>query len=265
MRSFITCIFFIFICVNSFAQTSLPSGVAIGVGVSATSGLNLLTGYHNKRVESYWARHLGVRADFASSEPLKSAIDSVIEAYMRDGRDIGDGVKVDEGRLDAWHGALLLDYYPFASAWRLTGGYMWGGAMLKSSVFGEVIKAPSQRFYFYLAGDHYYYNGNNFDGSATIDWNYHGPYVGTGFDVGLFYGFALYMDVGVVFTNRPAKLSLDIPQSQLYIYNKTTGVWGPVTIPQLDADIERAEHDANRDLSDFKFYPMVKLGFLYRF
>ena len=83
MRSLFAGIFFIFICVHSFAQTSLPSGVAIGVGVSATSGLNLLTGYHNKQIESYWARHLGVRADFASSDPLKSVIDSVIETYMQ--------------------------------------------------------------------------------------------------------------------------------------------------------------------------------------
>ena len=257
--------FFMVVGGNAFAQTSFPSGLAVGVGVSATSGLNLLTGYHNKHIETYWARHFGVRADFATSDPLKSAIDSVIESYMKDGRDVGDGVKIDEGKLDAWHGALFLDFYPFAGNWRMTGGYVWGGATLKSSVFGEIEQIPSQRFYFYLVGDHYYYNGNNFDGSATIDWNYRGPYIGTGFDVGLFCGFALYMDFGVVFTNRPAKLSLDIPQNQLFIYDKTSEVWEPVSLPQLDEDIERAERDANRDLSDFKFYPMVKLGFLYRF
>ena len=265
MKRFFAGVFFMFIGVNAMAQTSFPSGLAVGVGASMTSGLNLFAGYHNSFFDSYWARRLGVRADFATSDPLKSAIDSAIESYMKEGRDVGDGVKIDEGKLDAWHGALFIDYYPFAGMWRMTGGYMWGGATLNSSVFGEIEQAPSQRFYFYLAGDHYYYNGNNFDGAATINWNYHGPYIGTGFDIDLFCGFALYIDAGVVFTNRPAKLSLDIPQSQLYIYNEDAGVWGPVTIPQLDADIARAERDANRDLSDFKFYPMLKLGFLYRF
>ena len=261
-------IFFLLFCIayrNSFADTSFPHGLQFGTGVSATSGLNVFAGFYNSNYETYLLRHFGVRADFASSDPLKSAIDSALESYMNDGIDVGDGVKIDDGKLDAWHGALLLDFYPFAGAWRITGGYMWGGATLNSSVFGTIEQAPSQRFYFYLAGDHYYYNGNSFNGTATIDWNYHGPYIGTGFDIGLFCGFSLYIDMGVVFTNRPAHLSLDVPQEQLYIYNIAAQTWQPVTILQLEEDIMRATHEANRDLSDFKFYPMVKLGFAYRF
>ena len=249
----------------SYAETSFPHGLQMGGGVSATSGLNIMLGYNNSEFESYWWRRFGVRVDFASTEPLKSAIDSAIDSYMRDGRDIGDGVKIDEGKLDAWHAALLLDYYPFAGAWRLTGGYTWGGATLDSAIFGEIAQAPSQRFYFYLAGDHYYYNGNNFDGVANIDWNYHGPYLGTGFDFDLLCNFSLYIDIGLVFTSRPAKMALDIPQEQLYVYNKLAQTWLPVTIPQLNADVSRATDDANRKLSDFKFYPMIKLGFAYRF
>ena len=56
-----------------------------------------------------------------------------------------------------------------------------------------------------------------------------------------------------------------MPQSQLYIYNIEKKGWLPVTIPKLDADIARATADANRKLSDFRIYPMVKMGFLYRF
>ncbi|MBR5153589.1 MAG: hypothetical protein IKW57_02235 [Alphaproteobacteria bacterium] len=240
-------------------------GVQTGVGVSVTTGLNVVVGYHNTYSDSYWLSHFGTRFDFADMGPLRSAVDSAIDSYMRDGRDVGDGVKIDEGKLDSWHAALLLDYYPFGNAWRLTGGYAWGAAKLDSAIFGTIEQAPSQRFYFYLAGDHYYYNGNNFDGSATMDWNYHGPYLGTGFDIGLGCGFSLFMDFGVVLTNRPARLTLDIPQEQLYVYNKLTATWLPVTIPQLDADIATAQRDANHKLSDLRVYPLLKLGFLYRF
>lgn len=255
----------LFITAPVVAATNFPHGLQLGLGVSATGGLNIAFGYYNSQNSGYIPSHFGVRADFADVAPLKSAIDSAIDSYMRDGREVGDGVKIDNGKLDAWHGSLLLDFYPFAGSWRITGGYTWGAAHLDASIFGEIESAPSQRFYFYLAGDHYYYNGNSFNGSAAIDWNYYGPYLGTGVDINLFCGFSLFVDMGVVFTNRPAKLSLDIPQEQLYIYNTQMATWSPVTIAALDADIARAERDANRKLSDLRVYPMIKLGFAYRF
>ena len=248
-----------------YAGTDFPQGLAFGVGVSALSGLNVMTGYYNKEYESFWLRHFGARIDFATTDPLKSALDSAIESYMDDGVDVGDGVKIDDGKLDAWHGGLLLDFYPFANFWRLSTGYFFGGADLSSAVFGEVATAPDFRFYFYLAGDHYYYNGNDFSGTAKINWRYHGPYLGTGFDIGIFCGFELFVDMGVVFTAKSAKLSLNIPHEQLYIYNKTSGQWSSVTVPALDADVARATDEANQKLSDFMVYPMLKLGFAYRF
>ncbi len=255
----------LFFAFSGGALGNYVDGFQVGVGASLTSGLNISVGYRNSEIVPKWSRYLGVRLDMANTDALKSAIDSLIESYMRDGRDIGDGIKLDDGKLDAWHTGLMLDYYPFRHGWRITGGYVWGEMSLDASIFGEIQRAPSQRFYFYIAGDHYYYNGNAFKGSAEIDWNFHGPYLGTGFDIGIFCGFSVFMDIGVIFTARPAKLTLNIPQEQLYVYNKETGVWGPVTIPQLDADIYAAQRDANRDLSKFKFYPMLKLGIAYRF
>ena len=265
MKKYLTAFVLCVICAPSLANTAFPHGAQVGVGASLTGGMHVGVGYYNSGWDNYWASHFGARVGFASTDPLKSAIDSAIDSIMRDGVDVGDGVKIDKGKLDAWHASVLLDYYPFAGAWRLTGGYAWGGMQLDSDIFGEIAQAPSSRFYFYLAGDHYYYNGNNFGGAATIDWNYHGPYVGTGFEINLFCGFLLFMDFGLVFTSRPAKLALDIPQEQLYVYNTLAQTWLPVPIPQLDADIARATRDANRKLSDFKFYPVVKVGFAYRF
>lgn len=256
---------FLLTSTTAFAATDLLRGLHLGLGVSATSGLNAVLGYYNSDAAGYLMSHFGIRADFASMSPLKSAIDSAIGRYMRDGRSVGDGVKINDGEFDAWHTSVMLDYYPFAGSWRITGGYAWGGAELDASIFGKIATAPSQRYYFYIAGDHYYYNGNLFDGAASIDWNYHGAYFGTGFDINLFCGFGLFADIGLVFANRPAKLSLDIPHQQLYMYDKLSNSWAPVVISTLDRDVARAEEDANRKLSNLRVYPMIKMGFLYQF
>ena len=261
------CVFGVFcvLCLPALADTAFPHGTQVAVGASLTGGIHLSAGYYNSEWSDFWRRHFGMRIGFASTNPLKSAIDSAIDSVMRDGIDVGNGVKIDNGQLDVWHVSMLLDYHPFAGVWRITGGYAWGGMQLDSDIFGKIEQAPSQRFYFYLAGDHYYYNGNDFGGIATIDWNFHGPYLGTGFDWRIGCGFGVFIDFGVVFTSRAPHLSLNIPHEQLYIYSKQTQTWAPVTIPTLDNDVVRATHDANRKLSDFRFYPVVKLGFSYHF
>ena len=138
---------------------------------------------------------------------------------------------------------------------------------LKQKKYDEYSKgvAEYQKFLNVYYEYDYYYNVNNFDGITDIAWRYHGPYLGTGFDFGLFCGFSFFIDLGVVFTNRAAKMSIDIPHEQLYVYDIDTETWSPVTIPRLDSDVAQATHDANRKLSDFKFYPMIKAGFAYRF
>lgn len=259
---------FAFIVVLVFSHGAFASvwnGANIGVGVSVFGGIDAFAGFRDLSGTSWWQRHLGGRIGYASTNPLKSAIDSAIDSMMRDGVDVGDGVRIDNGKLDAWHTMFMLDYYPFGGAWRVSGGYTWGALDLTTDIFGSISGAPSQRFYFYLNGDHYYYNGNDFNGHTYINWDYHGPYIGTGFDIGNLCGFGFFIDVGVVFASHPAQMSIDIPHQQLYIYDSDSDAWSPVTIPALDQDVAQATHDANRKLSDFQVLPMVKIGFLYRF
>lgn len=254
-----------FLCViMARSAHAFPDGIQIGVGVSALGGMNLLMGYKYINDDSLLGK-FGVRFDLADTGPLKSAIDSAIDHIMSDGIDVGNGVKIDDGKLDSSHYALLVDFYPFESGWRLTGGIMWGNLELNAAIKGDIAEIPSERFYFYINGDHYYYNGNRFRGNAAIDWNFYGPYLGTGFDIGLICGFRFFMDIGAVVTNRPAHLSLDIPHEQLYIYDTDTATWSPVTVPKLDSDVATAERDANHKLSDLRVYPIVKLGVSYRF
>ena len=266
MNRALFCGFFLMFPFVVMAEASLPYGIQMGVGVSGTGGLNVFAGYYNNSLLPVWLRYLGIRIDFANSDPIKSVIDSAIEHYMRDGIDVGNGVKIDDGKLDAWHSSVLIDFYPFVGGvWRITGGYSLGNTNLTTAIYGSVEDAPSERFYFNLGGEHYYYNGNDFDGITDITWKYNGPYIGTGFDFDLFCGFSLFADIGVVFTNRAAKMSIDIPHEQLYVYDIATASWSPVTIPRRDADIAQATHDANKKLANLKLYPMIKLGFAYHF
>ena len=261
---FIRYVLIVCVAVCTRVANAFPDGINVGVGASMLGGINVVAGYRYLDDMSLWG-NFGVRFDLSDVAPLKSAIDSAIDHIMRDGVDIGGGVKIDEGKLDSSHYAVLVDFYPFDSGWRLTGGLMWGNMELDASIKGEIAAISSERFYFYINGDQYYYNGNRFQGSVEIDWDFYGPYLGSGFDVGLFCGVRLFMDVGVVVTNRPARLDLDIPHERLYIYDTETATWAPVTIPKLDSDVAAAKYDANRKLSDFRVYPVLRLGFLYRF
>lgn len=258
--------YFLFVvCVLlSRGAVAFPDGISVGLGVSALGGVNIIAGYKYVDDDSLWNK-FGVRFDFADVAPLKSAIDSAIDHIMGNGVDVGDGVKINNGQLDSSHYGALIDFYPFDSGWRISGGMMWARIELDADIVGEIAEVPSERFYFYINGDHYYYNGNRFRGNTSIDWNFYGPYLGTGFDVGLFCGLRLFLDAGLVFANRPARLNIEIPHEQLYIYDTGTATWSPVTVPKLDSDVLAAQRDANHKLSDLRVYPVVKLGVLYRF
>lgn len=249
-----------------------PHGLQLGVGLSATSGLNGFVGYANKNFDSFWWKRLGVRLDFASTSPVKSLINSGIDSLMgQDGVDIGDGLTIKDGEIKAQHMAALLDIYPFGDTWflggiRITGGYYFGELDLQANLAGKIDGVPDSEFAFELNGTEYRYIGNQIHGAAKANWDYRGPYLGAGFDLGLFAGFKIYMDAGVVFTNKAAQLELDLPTDNLQKWNGSS--WEKVELTGIK-EFEQAKQDALADAQDelnkLKFYPMVKLGFMYRF
>lgn len=249
-------------------KIAFPNGLQFGVGASATSGLNAFIGYANKDFDSFWAKRFGVRFDFATTRPIKSTVNDAIDSVIGDGFDIGDNLTIDGAQVDATHYAAMVDFYPFGDVWllggwRMTGGYYMGDMSASASVASTFSELDGGTYEFELMGNQYRYMGNSVHGTADFDWEYRGPYIGTGFDIGLFSGFKIYVDAGVVFTNRAAELSLNIPTDNLQQWNGAE--WGAVDIPELDAVIEETLADAQSELDDFKYYPMVKVGFMYRF
>ena len=254
-----------------------PRGVQLGVGLSATSGVNGFVGYNNKKFDSFWWKRLGVRLDFASTQPMKSFINKNIDRFMGDeGIEINDEISIVDGSIKSKHMAALVDFYPFGDTWflggwRLTGGYMLGKMDVDADLKGTVDGLPTGTVEFEFSGTKYRYLGNNVYGTAKLDWDFHGPYLGTGFDLGLFYGFKLYMDAGVVFTNKAAEIDLDVDVNNLQ-YNNGGG-WtnfaGDPSYNTLVSDFNTRKdaelQDAQDELDKYKFFPIIKLGFMYRF
>ncbi len=249
-----------------------PHGLELGVGISATSGLNGFIGYANKNFDSFWLKRLGFRADFGTTAPLKSMINSGIDAVMGDeGIDIGEGISIKDASIESKHFAALIDFYPFGNTWflggiRITGGYYFGNLELSANLTGKVDGLPDSEFAFSLNGTDYKYVGNEVHGTAKADWNYRGPYLGAGFDLGIIAGFKIYMDAGLVFTSKTAQLGLDLPTDNLQKWNGMS--WEEVDLSGV-AEFEQAKRDALADaqseLDKLNFYPMVKIGFMYRF
>lgn len=258
--------------VVSSRKGSFLDGVQIGVGISGTGGLNAFIGYANKNFDSFWAKRLGVRFDYATTKPIKSTINTAIDKVMGDGTEIGNGLSISGGEMSAKHLAAMIDFYPFGDAWllggwRLSGGYYMGDMNLSANIAGKLDGVSGDVFQFNLNGTQFRYLGNSVHGTAQLDWDYRGPYLGTGFDIGLFAGLKIYVDAGVVFTNRAAQLGLNVPFVGLEI--NQNGVWQNVIDNDLqstvDGVVSETLSDAQSELNDAKFYPIVKIGFMYRF
>jgi hypothetical protein len=242
-------------------------GVQFGLGVSAASGLNGFVGYANKNFESFWWKRLGVRLDFARTAPIKSWINSEINDIVgTQGFEIDDSLTIQQIDLTANHTALMVDFYPFGNTWflggwRISGGYYGGEMNVSADIENNAL--PGGTFEFELNGTQYQYDGGTMHGKALATWKYSGPYVGTGFDLGLIGGLKIYFDAGVVFTRKTAELNLQIPTTDLNYYNGST--WVPANTAQLETDTNAVIDDAQRELDKMKYFPVIKIGLMYRF
>ena len=253
---------------TSNPKIKFPHGLQLGIGVSPTSGLNGFIGYNNKNFNSFWAKRFGFRFDFASYSPIKNRLNRKInESIGEKGIEIEDNLSIEDVSLNAKHYGALVDFYPFGNTWflggmRLSGGYVKGKLDLDAKIHGKNIGGDIE---FELNGNKYYYTGGEMRGTASGDWEYKGPYAGLGFDLGLLWGFKIYMDAGVVFADKTASIGLDVPLTGLVDANGNS-VEGNETLTNLfntnkDAEIRKAQDEMDK----YPYYPLIKLGFMYRF
>lgn len=250
-------------------ETKFPHGLQLGIGVSATSGLNAFVGYNNKKFDSFWWKRFGVRLDFASYSPIKNRLNRSINSTIGDdGIKIDDNLKVNNVNINAKHIGALVDFYPFGDTWflgglRISGGYMTGNLDMSADILGT---RKIGEIEFELGGRKYKYDGNEMRGKSSVNWKYNGPYLGGGFDLGIFHGFKLFMDAGVVFTDNHANVDLNVPTDGLK--DITSGTPEDIT-GTIETKFEEAKAkalaEAKEEMDKVDYYPIVKIGFMYRF
>ncbi|MCL1891846.1 MAG: hypothetical protein FWF97_00950 [Alphaproteobacteria bacterium] len=261
--------------VASNPKTEFPQGMQLGLGVSFTSGLNGFVGYANKNFDSFWWKRLGLRLDFATTSPIKSTINSAIDSAVgNDGFEIDDNISL-KGNIDlkANHIGAIVDFYPFGDTWflggvRISGGYMTGKIGAGAGIKGT--RTDDDMITFELNDTLYGYSGTELKVGADMTWKYSGPYLGTGFDLGLLWGVKIYMDAGAVFTSRTARLGLNIPLDNLWVSHDDGDNWDPVikgtpVETELNTNKKAALRMADDELAKLKLFPMIKLGLMYRF
>lgn len=144
------------------------------------------------------------------------------------------------------NGHALLRFYPAGGRFNLTAG-----AMLANNKV-DVTGRPG-------AGATYTIDGVDYPASlvgdltGTADWdNSVAPYFGVGWsktpDAG---GWGMFVDLGAMYTGAATA---------------TLAATGPIASdPTFQANLRQEEQNLNDDLENFEFYPVVRLGFMYRF
>lgn len=205
----------------------------------------------------------GIGIDFAY--PLHRFFDarigydfgSVGYTYEEDDDDgAGDPVEYDAD-LKFSAARLLLDYKPFGGGFRISAGLYTGTPELEGRSKGNRLDEVD-------IGDGVY----NIEGSVQADADLGGtaPYLGIGWGgTAGATGFGMSFDLGVLFADSP---SFDVRVNGLFCEASADPNCTPNTAasdPALQADIQREIAELEEDAEDFDLWPILRIGFHYRF
>lgn len=249
-------------------------GLQLGAGLGALGGANFQLGYRfPQSSQNFWKNRIGFRLEYNTWSPLKSYIND----YLED-----NPIEIDDNELSVilkgkQFGALI-DIYPFGNTWalgniRLSAGYYTGDF----SVGGLLSKEANETFSMSAPDsptDIYYRVNGNADLTATLDYDVKGPYAGIGFDMGLLWGLKMYFDAGLVFTDKP-DINTDITGSGTITVCNDEACTSPISTVQIDdtsnQEIQKLLNDTKAQYEDELdelrkgYFPIIKLGLLYRF
>lgn len=259
----------------------LMEGVQFGGGIGVLGGVNASVGYRiPRRDRNFWKNRFGFRLDYNTWRPLKKTIDNYLDEHE---------IKVDGEPVDAsikgHNFGALIDFYPFGNTWglgnfRLSGGYYTGDFEVAGTLHRKTVLDKDVSF---KVADKYYTLDKGTSADLYLDAKLRadvkGPYAGVGFDLALFAGLKFFFDAGVVFIDKPV-ISTDVYGSGTVNVvsidaNGQVKDEGTLDLSNLDADSKKkleklksdfkSEYEDELDSITKKYFPMVKLGFLYRF
>jgi hypothetical protein len=151
-----------------------------------------------------------------------------------------------DGTLDLLTAGLLLDYYPFENNFRLTTGVYYNGNGFNGKVTPTTEATVSIDGVEYTLEDINYVNTDvSFDNVA--------PYVGCGWGTNAHdEGFGFIFDVGVMYHGEA---NVDL----------TADIKNELIADVINEGLKAEEINAEDDLSDFQFYPVIMMGVNYSF
>ena len=143
---------------------------------------------------------------------------------------------------------VLLDYYPFDdSGFRLSGGVYYNGNKVTThtgKITGDVT----------LNGNTY--NNSTIDSiDGTLSFNTINPYIGVGYSNEITDGLSLVYDAGFMYHGKPQFAST---------VHYASGV-STATKANVESDKKKYVDDVNSKISKLQVYPVVMIGFAYRF
>lgn len=146
--------------------------------------------------------------------------------------------------LDLMTLGLLLDWHPFKSSFKLTGGVMYNSNTLDST---------SKSIATFDIGDQTYMGSEIGTLNGDIDFNDIVPYFGLGWNTAFgkdgHWGFIF--ELGAIFQGTPTA-------------NLTAT--GPIANdPAFMTELAKEEDNLQEDLNDFEYYPNISIGISYRF
>lgn len=187
---------------------------------------------------------LGVEFSYPISQRLGVRLNADSYKYSRSFNE----QEIDyDGKATLKTASLLIDWYPFASNFRLSAGPMYNGN--KVGLTGK----PT--------GGTFVINGTTYQASdvgsldGQVDFKKYAPYAGFGYGRPIGTGFSLTFDLGVIFQGTP-KASL-------------SATCGPTLVgaacTQLQNDVAAQQASANDKLEKYRFYPVAEVGVAYTF
>ena len=188
---------------------------------------------------------LGLHVTTPLAAKLNARVGVNFADYSYDGNtsDVDYDFKLKLATFDA-----LLDYHPFDGAFRVSGGAVYNGNQI------DAFAKPN-------AAGTYTINGNVYSSAAMgdltgkIDFKKVAPYLGIGLGNAVKNaGWSFAMDLGVTFQGAP--------ETEL----SSNGCTAPALVcAQFARDVAVEKAKLDDEVSDFKLYPVMRVGVSYRF
>jgi len=148
-----------------------------------------------------------------------------------------------DGNLKLFTAGAIADIYPFAGKFRISGGLYYNGNKV------DITGRPA-------LGGTFTFNGVTYTSAqvgtvnGTIDFNNFAPYLGIGWGDAISSGspFGFSFEVGALYQGKPK-----------------TSITTSRTVPGLSASIAAEKKRLDDALNNFRFYPVVAVGFNWRF